>query len=335
MKQWIPAFGAMLAALTATACVNTEEVIKACGDKTLEELKTQDTFTDECKSALRKLLPSNHSDVKGTWIALGSDPLKAVYLSGTTPDGGVLPLPRPTELTVTAVTPTGDSLLDTARFAVKSIRNSATGKLAISTSIDYSGSMSGQDILDATEIYRDLFSTFKVTGVPFESNIYRFSANVTQVSDYSTNPDTLKNRVRVDNTYPRASTSLYDAIGTAIVSLGDRTAPAKILFVMTDGYENTSRTYKTPAALYALARQHKVRVFMLGSFYADDTFLKEMARQTGGVYTYSKSVLELKSDALKLDTLVRGAIALEFRNLPTATDSIRVKYNGKTVVLDL
>jgi hypothetical protein len=324
---------AILAALALLSCINSGG-LSACGDKTLEELRTQNTISPECKEALRSILPSSNNNVKGALVSLGSGThggVKTIFLGGTTPEGAPLPTPGPAQITVTAVTASGDSVLDTLRYTVKTMKEIGSARMSISVVSDYSGSMSDKDVADAAEIYRDLFTVLDTSGARFESSIYRFSDSVTLVSGFTDRADSLKIRVGVDGTYKRASTCLLDAIGTGILALSERSAAVKILVVTTDGFENSSRTHKSQGALYALARQHRVRVFMLGTLVSDLDFLRDMSRQSGGLFAYSGDILKLKDDMLMVDHLLAGALAVELPNLPAGTDSVRVRYGEKTV----
>jgi hypothetical protein len=329
---------AIAAALSTVSCMNSVEgALSACDDKTLEQLQTQNTFSAECKTALRKVLPSSDNNVNGAWISLGSGLTggKTLFLGGTDANGTPLPLPASGQLTVTAVTAAGDSALDTSRYGVKRMEDAAGSRLALTVSTDYSGSMSGEDIRTSSEIYADLFAVLDTAGARFEGSIQRFSDTVTAAYGFSPRADSLKLRAARDTSYVRGSTALFDAVGKAILALSARNAEAKVLVVTTDGFENSSTTYKKAQTLYDLARQHKVRVFMIGNLVADLNFLRTMARQSGGLYIYNGDIADTKPHALKISRLLAHALALELKDIPAGTDSVRVTYGGKTVAFDL
>jgi hypothetical protein len=328
-----------LCCLPLLSCLDTDvgEIIEACNDKTLEEIQVQNDIDPACKSAVRGILPSSNNNVNGSWVSLGSGLAggRTLFLGGTTSSGGPLPLPAPHELFVTAVTPAGDSLLDTSRYAVKTMKSAGSSRLAITVSTDYSASMSEADIGAASGIYQDLFAVLDTTGARFDGSIQRFSTQVTVVSGFSQRADSLRLRAAKDNAYPRESTALYDAIGSGILALSTRSAEVKALIVTTDGFENSSVTYKKASALYALARQHKVRVFMLGTLVADLNFLRDMSKESGGLFVYNSDIADIKPHALKIHRLLAGALAVELKALPANTDSVRVRFGGQTVAFDL
>jgi hypothetical protein len=329
----------LASALLTTSCLKgVEGAITACGDKTLEELKTQNVFTPECKAALRKILPSADNNLTDAMVGLGSASLtggQTVFLAGASATGSPLALPGKSQLTVTAVTAAGDSVLDTLRYVVKRLKDVEGFKMSTSVSIDYSGSMSDDDVSEATDVFRGMYTVLDTSKVPFEGNLYRFSDMVTLGSGFTDRADSLKYRVRVDSNYARGSTALYDAMGVAITALSTRTAPVKILVIATDGGENNSRTYKKASALWTLARQHKVRIFVLATLVADLPFIREAARETGGLYAYSGSFLGLADEAEVLSRMLSSGFAVQLKDAPAGTDSVRVTYGSKTVTLDL
>ncbi len=332
MGKIAPAFCSLTATLFLS-CLNTDGIAEHCGGKDLDQLKSQNSISQECKDAINDLLPSPENNLSGAFLSLGSGTFsqKTVLFLGATDSGGSpLSLTRSSQVKVTASTAKGDSVLDTARYTMKKFKSVAGAGISLSSIIDYSASMSDQDIADAAEIYSDFYGVLKATPVPFESNVFFFSDSVKKIGDFSSLADTLQKRVQPSASFTRQSTALYDAIGKGLESLAARNSPIKLLIVATDGLENSSQKYLTRDTLYSLAKARHVRVVVLGSLFSDLSFLKGMASQTGGLYVYSKTVLRLKAEFLKTADALANATAIQLNGFPAGTTSIKVEYGGKS-----
>ncbi len=328
---------AALAALAFLSCLNTDDVAENCGGKDLQQLRTQDAITEPCKEALQNVLPAPENNLYSV-VALGSGAFNqktVLFLTGTDSSGQTLSVTRRSFLKITASTAAADSLLDTTRYSVGKLKDYSGTNVSISSVLDYSASMSDQDILDASQTYSGLFDVLAASTAPFESNVFFFSDSVVKVGDFSSRADTLKNRVRANLAFKRSSTALFDGMAAGLKSLAGRPAPIKLLIVSTDGLENSSKTYKTADTLYALAKASKTRVVVLGALLADLGFMRSMAAQTGGLYVYSKSVVALKTDFLNVESMLANVTAVQLNSLPAGTKTITVQYGKKTASFSL
>ena len=378
------------------ACIEPEETIgsatdllKHCGVNELEDVADLRRISDDCKEALRDLLPDYEDNLAHALVPLGSgifddrpvlfftaadgnrNPLTLsdetlsqddIPLAQTCegwdcserPEGqfclqgtpgaadanytciggewteGLIELYNPDELRVSALTSTTETVLDTAQFALGKLKEYSGLNIALSAVVDYSGSMSDQDLDDAAEIYTDLFNGLELTS-RFEANLLFFSDEVHPIVPFTEDATALRQGLRSNIDFERNYTALYDAIGTGLDKLSARDTPIRLLLVATDGLENASRTYTRKSQLYELAHQQRIPLIMLGALLSDVPSLRAMAKETNGLFIYSPYFLELKQDFLRLRDLLMESAALELRERQAEWESVRIEIKGKQI----
>ena len=322
------------------ACIEPEEAVssatdllKHCGVDELEDVADLRRISDDCKEALRDLLPDYQDNLAHALVPLGSgifDDRPVLFFTAADGDRAPLTLSNKTGLRVSALTGTAETVLDTAQFALGKLKDYSGLNIALSAVVDYSGSMSDQDLDDAAEIYTDLFNGLELTS-RFEANLLFFSDEVHPIVPFTEDATALRQGLRSDIDFARNYTALYDAIGTGLDLLSTRATPIRLLLVATDGLENASQTYTRKSQLYDLAHQQRIPLIMLGALLSDVPSLRAMARETNGLFIYSPYFLELKQDFFRLRDLLMESAALELRERQAEWESVRIEIKGKQI----
>jgi len=311
------------------------EISDVCGTDDLEALKNQNTVNEECKNAIQDLLPQPENNISNRLFYLGQgtvDNNVVLFCSGTDNINNLLTADAVSNTTVEEFRNQQKSQVDTSHYMIKKLADFSGIVISLSSIIDYSGSMSDQDIDDAIEIFSDLFMLSKITN-KFETDIIIFSDTVKLAMDFTSDNDTINKYIARDNGFHRGSTQLFDAIGTGFTGLPARNSLIKILIVATDGMENASKIYQKEQ-LFNLSHTHNIPVVILGALFADLEFMRETAEETGGIYIYSKTILNLKNEFLKFGEMLENSIGIEFSsnfssNLP---DSISITVDDKNLI---
>ncbi|MBT4976140.1 MAG: VWA domain-containing protein [Gemmatimonadetes bacterium] len=322
------------------ACIEPEEAIgsatdllKYCGVNELEGVADLRRISDDCKEALRDLLPDYEDNLAHALVPLGSgifDDRTVLFFTAADGDRNPLTSSDETELRVSVLTSTTETVLDTAQFALGKLKDYSGLNIALSAVVDYSGSMSDQDLDDAAEIYTDLFNGLELTS-RFEANLLFFSDEVHQIVTFTEDATALRQGLRSNIDFERAGTALYDGIGTGLDMLSARDTPIRLLLVASDGFENHSQIYTKKSQLYELARQQRIPLIMLGALLSDVPSLRAMAKESNGLFIYSPYFLELKQDFLRLRDLLMESAALELRERQAEWESVRIEIKGKQI----
>jgi hypothetical protein len=298
----------------------------ACGTADLVSLATQDTFSAKCRKAMMSFLPPNQDSVANRLLPLGSgivDSSMVLFYSGAS--AHAIKLYRYDGATA--------SLVDTARYTFRMLKDFSGPVVSISSIQDYSGSMFDQDIDNGVEIFSDLFSAASLTD-RFETDIILFSDSVLLRMDFSGNRDSIASHISRYDGFGRKQTRLFDALGIGFTELARRPSPVRMIIVSTDGGENDSRQYLSKEELYAMSRQQRIPVIVLGSLLADLTFMKEVARETRGAYIYCRTILELKQRAKSIGAMFENAAGIVLDSVTTASppDSFALESAGNRIV---
>ncbi len=266
------------------------EAIDACDGMTLEELKTVDDISDECRAAIEDILPSDESYLAGNVVSAGIGNLdgnKLLIIMGADENGNPINLSAVSEITVTA---DGQTVPESG-YIIRWATDLNATIVSLSCFLDYSGSMRDKDIDDAIEVFKSIFSI----PVGFEAEYSIFSNIIVKKTSFTTNTGTLYNAVVRDNSFKRWSTALFDAMGYGIQSVASRNTPVKLLIVATDGYENASTEFTQENTLYSMANKDNVHIIVLGAMLADLDFMKRATQATDGFYCYSKNFGSLQN----------------------------------------
>jgi hypothetical protein len=304
--------------------VNTNEIQTNCG-KSIEDLKKLNTISEECKKAIKDLLPGFQSNLNNNLVKTGislSSTLDTIYFSTSNINGD------PESVDTSSV-----KINSWKQGVEKDITSDVTWlkqnlKYSLSIVVDYSGSMSVGDIKDAYSILNDFLNIEQfINGC--EANHIIFSDSVTEKSKYVSGIEKLRSVLKIDTSYNRSSTSLYDAMGFGLESLSERARPAKILVVFTDGQENSSKKY-TVEQIINSANINNITIILIGSLFSDLDAFKNISTKTKGIYLYNKNIADLKDPLVKAGKIMTGSNSFKVAgNL--AGDSLVVAYKGQSI----
>jgi hypothetical protein len=318
-----------------TAVNSVDTLTGPCGISDLQTLATRDSISEACKKAIMSYLPQPQNSLTDRLLSLGAgivDGELTLFCTGTGSLSSVFTGPAAVQ-GLFRYDNGVKSIVDTTQYACKKIKDFKGTVVSLSAILDYSGSMSDADIDDGVEIFSDLFSVTALTN-RFETDIILFSDSVLVRMDFSNNADTISKYIARYNGFGRKSTQLLDALGTGLTGLSRRTSPVRLVVVATDGKENASKIYKSRQDIYTLSRSNRIPVIILGSLFADLDFMKEVSRETGGAFIYSRTILELKQKALEIGGMFENAagIVLDSTLTKSPPDSFALEKNGQRII---
>ena len=169
------------------------------------------------------------------------------------------------------------------RFSFSFIRQRIPMALAIT--MDYSGSMSADDILHMENAVREFVQLLE----PFdEVQIIKFSDNIQVMNDFTSNRTEILNAI--DEPFPTGSTAFYQAIHAGLNNLAewetnvtDRVFPIVIAF--TDGGDNSSIV--SLQEVMDLSVIHQVPVYTVGLGAVDHWVMSIIAEYSGARYYFT------------------------------------------------
>ena len=189
-------------------------------------------------------------------------------------------------------------------------------KINASLVMDYSGSMSNDDIRNAESAaieYVRLMDANDVTG------IIKFSTSVKTIRAPVSNRNLLYQSINKEHSN-FGSTALYDGIIRGIAQIRNRSRP-KVVLVYTDGMENNSRA--DIEDVINAARNNNVNVYTVGlGNNIDEVDLRRIADETGGEYNRSPTSAKL----LEVYSRLRGNLSGNYRL--TASIPTELKFGG-------
>ena len=168
--------------------------------------------------------------------------------------------------------------------------------------IDRSRSMEGPALADATAAARAFVA--RKPG-PDRIGIVTFGSNALGLTGFSSatiDADLALRTIGVDS---KVGTALWDAVVLGSRRLASEPLPGKVLIVLTDGADTSSKNGLASAIAAARAAGVSVHAIAIASPQFSPAPLRALARQTGGVYRSAKSTRDLRS--------VYAAIANELR----------------------
>ena len=330
MRRYVSTIIIIIAGIFAS-CELTEEDIKnaidACEGMTLEELRTTNELSDECRAALNDLLPQDENNLAGSVTAAGSGKVgdsRLLFVLAVDASGA------PIDLSTAEILVSADGVaLPDAAYKVTLASDIDATVVSAACALDYSGSMLEGDIDDAIDIYDTLFAI--PIGIEAEYSI--FSETVLEKTPFTSDTAALEVAVARDQEFERSSTALFDAMGFGIEAVaGRQDALIRLLVVATDGGENSSTLFTVENSLYATANAADVHIVIMGSLLADLDFMRRAAENTNGFYFYSKAFGSL---ADKVDHLIAAITAMGAIEITDATytdaSSYEVTVDGTTI----
>jgi uncharacterized protein YegL len=299
---------------------------------TIEQLATQNSISDECRTALKNLLPNNDDNISSALVKLGRQQGRFIILASNS-GGSPLQLTETGKLKVTQIKSDGETLLAENQYTIGKLKDLSNFSAAISMIMDYSGSMREEDIKDANEIFDDFYEVFDVL-LPYHSNIILFSEQSHQIQPFTNDTATLRSQLFVHPEINRSSTALFDAMGETLNQLGERNDTMKLLIISTDGHENSSNSFTNKNEIIDLVNRHKVPVIFVATLLSDIKLIKEFAEKTDSLYIYAKEYLEVKTKSQQIIDMLKQALVVDVNTAINDAKAIKIDYQGKSVRFD-
>ena len=137
--------------------------------------------------------------------------------------------------------------------------------------------------------------------------LVRFSDRATLVQGFTSDPSDILDRL--PSLQPDGWTALLDAIYLGVQQMKLAKNPRRVLFVLTDGGDNSSRY--TESEMLNLIRESDVRVFAIGLFERP-RFLEKVAAESGGKAYLAHSLKDLPETVDRLSNEMRNQYILGY-----------------------
>ncbi|MFO8129735.1 MAG: VWA domain-containing protein [Bacteroidales bacterium] len=180
--------------------------------------------------------------------------------------------------------------------------NQEGSDIAAAMTLDYSGSMSSQNITDM----EDAVTYFINLKDPSDmAEIIKFASDIDVVTPFTNNAQTLIDGVNTSVSIG-IYTSFFDAIDVglddadSLLNTGGDYLPAIVAF--TDGGDNDSHV--TLSEVITKANNFQVPIYTLGFGSVDEQVMNELADESGGRYYYSPNSAQIQD----LYTLISGQL---------------------------
>jgi tight adherence protein B len=196
--------------------------------------------------------------------------------------------------------------------------------LSIAVVLDTSNSMRGHALAAAVTAVKTLIADKPARS---EVAVFGFAATPYLVHGWSPSAGAFDSSLAAIE--PSAGTAIWDAVGTASQSVGERHGVSRALVLLTDGDDTTSGATVVDAA--KAARSEHVRVFVVGLPGAEINRrdLEQLVSQTGGRVVQVRSLDQLRRVYADLATELGGQYVL------TYTSQLRGTGRPVTVELDV
>ena len=175
--------------------------------------------------------------------------------------------------------------------------------------IDHSQSMHGRSLTDALAAARR-FVALKPN--PDKISIVSFASSTIVESGFSASTDdaaTALQSIRVDRQY---GTTLYDAIVQSAHELKRGDAPGRVIVLVTDGQETTSKATLLQAIRAARAAHASVYPVAIESATFSPAPLRELAQKTGGAFYRARSSHDLNAIYARISDELRRTWRVEY-----------------------
>lgn len=103
------------------------------------------------------------------------------------------------------------------------------------------------------------------------------------------------------------NTAIGEAIAMSVRAFEFSKAKSRVMILLSDGEHNSGRI--SPKDATALAKSQNIKIYTIGIGEADSGLMREIAKQTGGVYYNAPSAKDLQSVYNAIDTLESSKIS--------------------------
>ena len=194
--------------------------------------------------------------------------------------------------------------------------------LSVAVVLDTSNSMRGEPLSAAVDAAETLIGQKPARS---EAAVFGFAETPYQIHAWSADPATFDASLQAIT--PSAGTSIWDAVGLASQSVGERHGASRALVLLTDGRDTTSGATVTDAV--NAARSVHARVFVVGlpGASSDRADLDTLVAETGGKFVQVHSLGELNR--------VYSALATELSRQYVLTYTSQLRGTGRPVTVDM
>jgi hypothetical protein len=154
--------------------------------------------------------------------------------------------------------------------------------------MDYSGSMTATDKTNMETAARTFIG---LMGAQDQGAIFKFGTVVQKKQGLTTDKNLLYQAINSGYS-GGTTTAFYDAVYAGLIEVANVTG-RKAVLALTDGVDNAST--KTVAQLITQSKSQSTPVFTIGLGSVNETVLKQLATETGGLYFYAANSNELNT----------------------------------------
>jgi tight adherence protein B len=200
-------------------------------------------------------------------------------------------------------------------------QNLASTKSVV-VAVDRSRSMAGNRIADAGAAARSFVASKARSD---EVGVVVFGSNAVQLTKFSTSTIDADDALRVLDVDSRPGTALYDALALSTHMLTTQQGRARVLVLLTDGDDVSSKASLKSAL--AAARKAGVLVYPIGiaTSGAGEAALKKMAAETGGTYHSAATSATLKDVYAGIAAELRRTWRLEYVTTAHPGDKVHLR----------
>jgi Ca-activated chloride channel homolog len=225
----------------------------------------------------------------------------------------------------------------TSATSVNGQTTKGPGQLTTLLVIDISGSMATANKLTQAKAAADAYVNQMRPGD--QAGVVAFDTHVSVVQSITTDHQALTNAI--DSLQPGTDTAMFDALINAEQLLAN-VSGRKAIVLLTDGMDNRSKNTEDAAVKAIGSGGLTISTIGLGNPQdvkslqgIDETSLKSLAQQAGGIYTYEPDPSQLSSIFQQYGTALQNEYAITYTSLSTLRDGVNrnltVSLNGSTV----
>lgn len=223
-------------------------------------------------------------------------------------------------------------------FSIKEINDQVTKPLDIALSLDYSGSMAGY----INGVEKSVLNFFNIKDKDDKISVVKFDHRLVTEKKLTTSSDSLSNHIAWEGLKNfGGGTALYAGADEALEALDTLSKNQKIMYVLTDGRENSSVQHAkkrafTLKSLAKKARRKGVKIYPIGlGIGVDEKLLTDMAWLTDGKAYFVYDNKSVDSVYAEIPKIFKNYYEIVYKptNQSHGYKELSLRYfNGKTVV---
>jgi tight adherence protein B len=194
--------------------------------------------------------------------------------------------------------------------------------LSVAVVLDTSNSMRGEPLSAAVDAAETLIGQKPSRS---EAAVFGFAKTPYMIHAWSADAGTFDASLQAISS--SNGTSIWDAVGMASQSLGDRHGASRALVLLTDGRDTTSDASLTDAVNAAKSANARVFVVGLPGASSDQASLDQLVADTGGTFVQVQSLGELHR--------VYASLATELSSQYVLTYASQLRGTGRPVTVDV